>query len=305
MKNTTTKKSYNTGISNHRDIRQQVTDTIVQQLENGTVPWQKPWVGDDKRSFAIPKNFTTGNKYRGINILLLWASAIVHDYPAQEWASYKQWQDKKEAVRKGEKGSMIVYYDTIEKEEDGEIEKIPFLKSSVVFNRSQLASYTSADNEPRLNPVPLVERIKHVEEFVANTGAIVEHKGYTACYIPSEDKIHMPVPEAFIDTETSTATEGYYSTLFHELTHWTGNEKRLNRQGGKKFGDENYATEELVADIGAAFLCAELEITATTKADHANYLAHWLKALKDNKQCIISAASGASRAVELLLKFQA
>jgi antirestriction protein ArdC len=223
---------------------------------------------------------------------------------ASTWASYKQWQDNKEAVRKGEKGSMIVYYDTIEKEEDGEIKKIPFLKSSVVFNRSQLASYNPADREPKLNPIPLIERIKNVEEFVANTGAIVEHKNYTACYIPSEDKICMPLPEAFIDTETSTATEGYYSTLLHELTHWTGNEKRLGRQGGKKFGDENYATEELVADIGAAFLCAELEITATTRADHANYIASWLKALKDNKDCIITAASEASKAVKYLQDLQ-
>jgi antirestriction protein ArdC len=300
MKNTTSKNFRNTDTPTRRDIRQQVTDTIIQQLENGTVPWQKPWVGDDKRSFAIPKNFTTGNKYRGINILLLWASGIEHDYPVQEWASYKQWQDKKEAVRKGEKGSMIVYYDTMEKEENGEIKKIPFLKSSVVFNCSQLVSYNPDDHEPKLNPTLLVERIKNVEDFVAKTGAIVEYKGSTACYIPSEDKICMPLPEAFIDTETSTATEGYYSTLLHELTHWTGSEKRLNREGGKKFGDKNYATEELVADIGAAFLCAELEITATTRADHANYIANWLKALKDNKDCIITAASEASKAVTYL-----
>lgn len=301
MKNATTPKEQT---FTHRDIHQQVTDTIIQQLEAGTVPWHKPWKGEDNRLFSIPQNFTTGNKYRGINILLLWSSAIKHDFPEQEWASFKQWQDKKESVRKGEKGSMIVYYDTFEKEVDGEVKKIPFLKSSVVFNRSQLASYTPAEKEVEPNPVPLVERIQKVDGFVSNTGVNVEHKNYTACYIPSQDKVCMPLPEAFVDTETSTATEGYYSTLLHELTHWTGNPQRLNRTGGKKFGDENYATEELVAELGAAFLCAEFEITTVTKADHASYIASWLKALKDNKNCIITAASEASKAVAYLQELQ-
>lgn len=298
----TTKKVQATNA--RRDIHQQVTDTIIQQLEKGTVPWHKPWKGDDNRMFSIPKNYTTGNKYRGINILLLWSSAIAHDYPIQEWGSFKQWQDKKEAVRKGEKGSMIVYYDTMEKEVDGETKKIPFLKSSVVFNRSQLASYESAEKEETLNAVSLVERIKEVDSFINHTGAHVEHKDYTACYIPSQDKILMPPPEAFIDTEGHTATEGYYSTLLHELTHWTGSKDRLNREKGKKFGDENYATEELVAELGAAFMCAEFEITATIKTDHASYIASWLKALKDNKHCIITAASEASKAVTLLQDLQ-
>jgi len=202
-----------------RDIHEQVTDTIIEQLEAGTVPWHKPWKGDDKRLFSIPQNFTTGKKYRGINILLLWSSAIGHEFATQEWASFKQWQEKKEIIRKGEKGSMVVYYDTFEKEVDGEIKKIPFLKSSVVFNRSQLASYEPSEKEEKPNAIPLVQRIEQVDNFIANTGAIIEHKDNRACYIPSADKINMPLPEAFIDTETSTATEGYYSTLLHELTH--------------------------------------------------------------------------------------
>lgn len=300
----TTQKEQVKETNTRRDIHQQVTDTIIQQLEKGTVPWHKPWKGDDNRLFSIPKNFTTGNKYRGINILLLWSSAIAHDYPKQEWGSFKQWQDKKEAVRKGEKGSMIVYYDTMEKEVDGEIKKIPFIKSSVVFNRSQLASYQSTERQEKLNAVPLVERIWGVDNFIMHTGAHVEHKNYTACYIPSQDKILMPLPEAFTDTESHTATEGYYSTLLHELTHWTGNKKRLDRESGKKFGDENYAIEELVAELGAAFMCAEFEITATIKMDHANYIANWLKALKENKHCVITAASEASKAVTYLQELQ-
>lgn len=300
----TTQKEQVKATNTRRDIHQQVTDTIIQQLEAGTVPWHKPWKGDNNNVFTIPKNFTTGNKYRGINIVLLWSAAIAHDYPTQEWGSFKQWQDKKEAVRKGEKGSMIVYYDTMEREVDGETKKIPFVKSSVVFNRSQLASYQPAEKEETLNAVPLIERIKVVDDFITNTGANVEHKNYTACYIPSQDKILMPLPEAFVDTEACNATEGYYSTLLHELTHWTGSKERLNREGGKRFGDENYATEELVAELGAAFMCSEFEITATIKTDHASYIANWLKALRDNKHCVFTAASEASKAVTYLQELQ-
>lgn len=300
----TTQKEQVTQTNTRRDIHQQVTDTIIQQLEAGTVPWHKPWKGDDNRFFPIPKNFTTGNKYRGINILLLWSSAIAHDYPTQEWGSFKQWQENKEAVRKGEKGSMVVYYDILEKEVDGEIKKIPFIKSSVVFNRSQLASYNPSDNEATLNAVPLIDRLEQVDTFITHTGANIEHKNNTACYIPSADKICMPFPEAFINTEACTATEGYYSTLFHEMTHWTGSKERLDRIGGKKFGDENYATEELVAELGAAFLCAEFEITSAPKENHASYIAGWLKALKDNKHCVFMAASEASKAMSYLQDLQ-
>lgn len=199
---------------------------------------------------------------------------------------------------------MIVYYDTIEKEESGEIKKIPFLKSSVVFNRCQLASYEPTESDSIQNELSLVERIASVDAFIANTGAEIKHTGSRACYIPSADKISMPFTEAFIDTETSTATEGYYSTFLHELTHWAGSTTRLNRQKGKKFGDENYATEELIAELGAAFMCAEFDITATTKTDHASYIASWLKALKDNKHCVITAASEASKAVAYLQELQ-
>ncbi len=305
MENKTSQKEQATGTFTRRDIHQQVTDTIIQQLEAGTVPWQKPWKGGTSQSISIPKNATTGNKYRGINILLLWSSAIEHDYPTQEWATFKQWQSKKEAIRKGEKGNLIVFYDTIEKEVDGETKEIPFLKSSVVFNRSQLASYEAAEKAENLNPISLIEKINQVDTFIENTGAIIEHTGNQAFYRPSTDQICMPTPEAFVDTKTSTATEGYYSTLLHELTHWTGSPQRLARQGGKKFGDENYATEELIAELGAAFLCAEFEITCTSKnTNHASYIASWLKALKENKHCIFTAASEASKAVAYLQGLQ-
>lgn len=286
--------------SSRRDLHQQVTDTIITQLEKGVIPWHQPWKGSSGSIPSLPRNFFSGKKYRGINILLLWTSAIKSQFTSCEWGTFKQWQQKEETIRKGEKGSMIVYYDVLEKEIDGEQKKIPFLKSSFVFNRCQLTSYQP---EHPVNEVPLkslVERIASVENLVERSGAKITHTGDRACYIPSLDEIHMPPEELFQDTTTCTATEGYYSTLLHELTHWTGAKSRLNRQGGKKYGDNAYATEELVAELGAAFLCAEHEINTPEKGDHASYIAHWLQVLKENKSCLITAASDASKAVDYL-----
>lgn len=290
--------------TNRRDVHQQVTDTIIKQLEAGTVPWHKPWNGGPDRILSIPQNFTTGKRYRGINILLLWSSALNQEFVSDEWASLKQWNEKKESIRKGEKGTFIVYYDKIEKDVDREIKEIPFIKTSYVFNRCQLASYEAKQKDELSNPVSLVERIENVEQFIKNTSVIVEHNGFSAYYRPSLDKIVMPWQEAFMDTETCTATEGYYSTLLHELTHWTGAPNRLARQGGKKFGDNGYATEELVAELGAAFLCTEFGIATADKGDHASYIDHWLKVLKENKHCIITAASEASKACDFLHSLQ-
>lgn len=287
-----------------RDIHQQVTDTIIRQLEAGTVPWHKPWSGADSRIFSIPKNFTTGKYYRGINILLLWTSAINKEYQSDEWASFKQWHDKKESVRKGEKGTFIVYYDTFEKEVDGEIKNIPFLKASFIFNRCQLTSYEPQSAETPSEAFNLVERVEKVDTFINNSGAAIYYKDARAYYSPSEDKIYMPHVTAFKETETCTATEGYYSTLLHELTHWTGSAKRLKREGGKKFGDTQYATEELVAELGAAFLCSEFGINVVEKGDPASYIDYWLKVLKENKHCMITAASEASKACDYLHSLQ-
>lgn len=287
-----------------RDIHQEVTDRIIRQLESGTVPWHKPWNGGLDRMLGIPKNGTTHNKYRGINILLLWSSAMEQKFPSDEWASLKQWNDKNESIRKGEKGSMIVYYDTFEKEVDGEKKHIPFLKTSYVFNRSQLASFKEEITpEPTVTSNP-VETIDQLERFVTNTKAVIEHQGGHAFYQPSTDKIVLPPQETFIDTPNCNATEGYYSTLLHELTHWTGHSNRMDRKFGKKFGDSGYATEELVAELGAAFLCTEFAIQTADKGNHASYIDHWLKVLKENKHCLITAASEASKACDFLQGLQ-
>ncbi len=302
MDNTT---QHNTASLNpaRKDIYQQTTDTILRLLESGTVPWQKPWI-DDGCAFAMPRNYTTGRHYNGINILLLWSSMFEQKFTTCEWASFKQWQAKKESIRKGEKGTLIVFCDTFEKEVDGEVKDIPFLKSSVVFNRCQLAGYDPKQIKPANEALSLVEKINVVDDFITNTEATVIHSGSLAYYCPSTDTIYLPAPDHFQASTTCSATESYYFTLLHELTHWTGSTKRLDRIKGKRFGDEDYAIEELVAELGSAFLCAQFDICAAVHDDHAAYIAHWLKALKENKQFIFKAASEASKAVEYLQTLQ-
>lgn len=251
-----------------KDIHQKVTYTIIGQLEKSVVPWQRPWKCDSPM-LSLPKNFCTGNRYNGANIVLLWSAALERNFRSNEWASFKQWQEKKECIRKGEKGTMIFYTDTFEKEdEEGEIREIPFLKSSVVFNRYQLVSYHEEKKEPYFE-TPLVEKIYLVEEFFANTGAIVDYIGSEAFYDLIGDVIYMPRPDKFIAMATCTATEGYYSTRMHELTHWTGAKHRLNWPLLNKFGTKEYAQEELTAESGAAFLCAEFDISTADKGNYA------------------------------------
>jgi antirestriction protein ArdC len=287
-----------------KDIQQLVTDSIIGQLEAGTIPWQKPWKDNGPSSFCLPKNAVTGKSYNGVNIILLWGSSIEKQYASNEWASFKQWQSKNEFVRKGEKGSFIVYADSFEKEVEDEIKKIPFLKYSVVFNRCQLASYEPENINQDNDKKTLVERIAAVDDFIGNTLAVIEHREGGAYYDTVNDKIVMPSETLFLETERCSATENYYATLLHELTHWTGHAKRLNRKIKNKFGNDAYAEEELIAELGAAFLSAGFGIASPEKKDHANYIAHWLKTLKGNKQFIISAASEASKAVGYMKELQ-
>lgn len=282
------------------DIYQKVTDTIIQQLEAGTIPWQQPWIGGERKSLGLPYNYTTHSYYQGINILLLWTYAIKNNYASDEWAGFQQWKDRNEFVRKGEKGNLVVFFNTLEKEVDGEIQKIPYQKQLFVFNRCQLASYNQEEQLEQQPKPSLVEKIAIVDEFLANTKAIIEHHDGGACYNRTSDKIFMPYPEKFTDTATCTATEGYYSTILHEAIHWVGASHRLNRTKGKQFGDKEYAVEELTAEFGAAFLCAGFGLKTIEKGDHAGYIENWLKVLKENSRCLFAAASEASKATDYL-----
>jgi antirestriction protein ArdC len=288
--------------STRQDVQQLVTDTIIQQLEKGVIPWQQPWKGDNSLMAGLPYNTVSGNKYRGINIVLLWSAGLKHNYQTNEWATFNQWKATNELVKKGEKGNLIVFYDAIEKEKDGEIQKIPFLKSYYVFNKSQLQSWKPMEPteyaKPSVNQA--IEKSVPLDNFIAETKAIIEAHDGGACYRPVDDKILIPYPEKFIDTPTCSAFEGYYSTLLHELTHWSGAKHRLDRTKGKKFGDHQYAVEELVAEFGAAFMCAEFGISTLDKGDHAGYIDNWLKVLKENKQVLSAAAGEASKAVDYL-----
>lgn len=291
-----------TNTNTRTDVQQLVTDTIIQQLEQGTIPWQKPWKEDNSFSFSIPKNFHSQNYYRGVNIILLWAASMKNNYQSNEWGSFKQWAERKEYVRKGEKGNLIVFYDTFERDVDGEVQKIPYLKSYHVFNKCQLQSYEPEQKieGEAIDVVDLTSKIEAVDVFVENTGAIIESHKNGACYKPTHDKIMMPYRELFENTATCTATEGFYSTLLHELTHWSGATHRLDRLRGKKFGDNAYAFEELTAEFGAAFLCAEFGIGTLDKGDHAGYIENWLTALRNDKTLLLTAASQASKAIDYL-----
>ena len=286
------------------DLYQTVTDQIVTAIESGASDeeWKMPWGGFNN---GLPFNPTTKATYRGVNVLMLWGSAAAETYPTNEWASYKQWQGRDAQVNKGERGTIIVYCGSSSREienDAGETEEksFRFLKYSTVFNAAQVAGWES----PKAERPNLAKRIDTAERFVANTEAVIRFGGGRAFYTHSKDYIAMPDWDQFTDTKTATATENAYGTLLHELTHWTGHARRCERKFGKRFGDQAYAVEELVAELGAAFLCAKIGITPAPRRDHAQYIAHWLKTMKADKRAIFTAASKASDAVDFLNSLQ-
>jgi len=225
-------------------------------------------------------------------------------YASSIWMTYKQAVELNAQVRKGEHGALVVYADRLTRIEAGDqgedVEReIPFMKGYTVFNVEQiegLPNHYSVKPEPKGEPLQLLEA---AERFFAATGATIRHGGNMAYYAPGPDLIQLPPPEAFKDAESYAATKA------HELTHWTKHERRLNREfGRKRFGDHAYAREELVAELGAAFLCADLGITPEPREDHAAYLSHWLQVLREDKRAIFSAAAHAQRAVEYLHSLQ-
>lgn len=285
-----------------RDVHQQVTDSIVEAIEAGAGDWQMPWHRSGE-GLNRPVNIESRNPYRGINILNLWIAAQSQGFGYSVWGTYRQWQNRGCQVRKGEKGSLVVFYKKLEFEaedpETGETETEERLmaRASTVFNADQVDGYES---EPLPEPADPAQTIAEAEAFVQATGAEIRHGGQRAFYNRTGDFIQIPERERFIGTETSTSTEAYYGVLLHELTHWTGHENRCARQFGKRFGDDAYAMEELVAELGSAFLSADLGIAQAPRADHAAYLDNWLRVLKADKKAIFTAASQASKAAEYL-----
>jgi antirestriction protein ArdC len=283
-----------------KDVYARVTDRIIADLEKGIRPWMKPWHAEHAAGKITRPLRHNGTPYRGINILLLWGEAMAKGYTTPIWMTFKQALEVDAHVRKGEHGSLVVFANTVtrtERDENGEdVEHdIPFMKGYTVFNCEQIEGLPQHHYAQPKNPLPASERIEIADRFLAATGATIQHGGNMAFYAPARDVIQMPPFEAFKDSES------YYATALHELTHYTKHPSRLNREfGAKRFGDTGYSREELVAELGAAFLCADLGITPEIRADHADYVGHWLNVLREDKRAIFSAAAHAQRAADYL-----
>lgn len=286
------------------DLYAEVTDKMIAALEQGQRPWSRPWKDDGSRgapAVELPLR-VTGAPYTGINTVMLWYEAQLKGYVSPTWMTFNQAKKLGATVRGGEKGATVIYASKFAKEvEDkkGETKTafIPFLKGYKVFNCDQIDGLPERfAPKPYVAPTPSerLARIAHCEEFFAKTGSDVRHGGNRAFYSPGGDFIQLPNVDAFKDIES------YYATSGHEHVHWTGSDKRLKREFGGRFGNDAYAAEELVAELGSAFLCAYLGLAEEPREDHAQYLANWLRVLKGDKKFIVTAASLAQKGVEHL-----
>jgi antirestriction protein ArdC len=283
------------------DLYQRITDRIVSDLEKGVRTWLAPWSVEHAAGRITRPLRANGIPYQGINVLELWSAALISGHAAPIWMTYRQAQELGGQVRKGEHGWQVVYVSKITRAERDEgtgeenPREIPFMRSYTVFNVEQiegLPAHYYAVVSPKIDPVL---RNARAEAFFAATGAQVHHSGTRAYYNIGNDFVQMPPFETFRDPES------YYATRGHETVHWTRHPSRLAREfGRKRFGDEGYAMEELVAELGAAFLCADLDLTPEVRDDHAAYIASWIKVLKNDKRAIFTAASHAQRAVDFL-----
>lgn len=286
-----------------RDVYEQVTARIAADLEKGVRPWRQPWK-DANDGFARPQRHNS-LPYSGINVLMLWSVALERGYLASIWMTFNQAMDLGGHVRKGERGSLVAYANRVNRTElsntGEEIERaIPFLKAYTVFNVEQIEglppSFYDAPLPRYTNPV---HRIEHAERFFGATGAKIHERGGKAYYRLDSDAVHIPRIESF------PRWQDYYATLAHEIIHWTRHPTRMARDLGKVvWGDAGYAMEELVAELGSAFLCADLEVGSDANGDHSAYIGSWLKILKNDKRAIFAAASHAQCAVEFLHRLQ-
>jgi len=282
----------------------EVTGKIIAQLEAGRFPWVQPWAAPDTSTGGLapgmPRNALTSRAYSGVNVLLLWGAVIEHRFPSQCWLTFKQALEAGGNVRKGEAGVTVVYADRFTPEAEkqraeqagGEARSIPFLKRFTVFNIAQcegLRAGLAGDPEP----LPMGRIAPVGDEVIAASGVEFHIGGNRAFYVPSADYVQVPPPQAFFEPIN------WFRTALHELTHATGHKSRLNRNILNPFGSRDYAREELVAEMGSAFLCAALGIVPTVR--HADYLGSWLEVLREDNRAIFRAASQASKAADWLL----
>ncbi|WP_300016393.1 zincin-like metallopeptidase domain-containing protein [uncultured Roseobacter sp.] len=287
-----------------KDIYQKVTNKIIADLKQGELTWLKPWSAGNTDGRIIKPLRHNGQPYNGINVLMLWGAAVDCGFVSPHWMTFKQAKQMGAHVKKGERGNLVVYANTItktEEQENGEEEerKIPFMKGYSVFNVEQIEGLPEHYYAKPPQVIAPAQRIDHADRFFDALGADIRDGGAKAYYSGASDHVQMPSFQAF------RSPESYYATLAHELTHWTKHKSRLDREfGRKKWGDEGYAREELVAELGAAFLCADLALTPEPGTDYAAYIQSWLKVLKNDKRAIFSAAAHAQRAADYLHSLQ-
>ncbi|PDT29224.1 antirestriction protein ArdC [Rhizobium sp. L9] len=292
--------------SNQRsDIYSRITAKIIADLEQGVRPWIRPWTTKDATAEVSRPLRHNSQPYTGINVLLLWSEAIARGFASSTWMTFRQAKELGAAVRKGETGTTVVFASSFirtETTETGaEIERdIPFLKTYTVFNTDQITGLDGRAGciEPVQDPL---SRIGDAGRFFANTGALIRHGGSAAYYAAARDYIQMPYLDAFRDDAS------YVAILSHEMTHWTAAPRRLDRDLGRYAKDRSErAREELIAELGSCFLCADLGIVPELepRPDHASYLDGWLKVLGNDKRAIFSAAAHAQRAVDYLHDLQ-
>lgn len=281
------------------DTYSKVTDQIVKAIELGVGNWEMPWHTSDPKMLA-PRNAATGKRYRGVNVVGLWASAYSNGFSQAVWATFQQWQGLGCSVRKGERASTGVFWkisdvtNSGEERDENEGTELPrrsaLAKFSALFNACQVDGFDCEAPEP----IDLVKRNVDAERFFESLGIKLHVGGNIAAYSQLADVIRIPPFEAFRDPVA------YYATLAHECTHWTGHECRLNRDLKGRFGDESYAAEELIAELGAAFIAADLQLTTEPRDDMAAYVESRLKILKSDKRAIFTAAAHAQRAADFM-----
>jgi len=282
------------------NLYDEVTARIITELETGRLPWVQPWGKSGATGPGLPRNALTARNYSGVNVLILWGAVIEHGWPSQSWLTFRQAQEAGGCVMKGEHGVTVVYADRFtpeaEKERarrDGdEARAVPFLKRFTVFNVAQCEGLRAGLAS---DPAPLPEReiVPVAEDVIAASGVDFRIGGDRAFYAPDPDFVQVPPQPAFFQQIN------YYRTCLHELTHATGHPKRLGRDLKNSFGSKDYAREELVAEMGSAFLCAALGIAPTVR--HADYIGSWLEVLREDSRAIFRAANAATKAADWLL----
>ena len=281
---------------------QQVTAKIAAAIETGdTGTWQAPWHHNGTADLFNPTNAFTGRPYTGANTLILAIAAIEAEYPTGTWATYRQWQQAGGQVRRGEHGTRCIKWINRPARSDQanttDIETRPATvmvpRVFTVFNITQTNGYQPPTDQRPTPPDP----IPAVEAFITGTGAEIDYGFNTAVYRRLIDRIQVPAINQYNEVED------HYATVLHELVHWTGHPTRLNRTFGERNGDDAYAIEELVAELGAAFATARLGITNQPRPDHASYIGHWLQALDANPRLLFQLATKAQAAVDHLAAY--